>query len=150
MKKEFPEEYEFFPETYLLPYEMADLKKCYAATDKELEENLPLPSNRKKINKKQSAMPIVEEAPKVEPPIFIIKPECQSQGKGIWLTRRWEDVPAHDHVVAQEYIGKPYLIDNLKFDLRIYVLLYGINPLKIYVFEDGLARFATTPYQSPD
>jgi tubulin polyglutamylase TTLL6/13 len=39
------------------------------------------------------------------------------------------------------------LIDGLKFDLRIYVLLYGINPMKIYVFEDGLARFATTPYE---
>ena len=43
----------------------------------------------------------------------------------------------------------PYLIDNLKFDLRIYVLLYGVNPLKIYVFEDGLARFATVPYEKP-
>ena len=59
-------------------------------------------------------------------------------------------MPAHDHVVAQLYIDKPYLIDNLKFDLRIYVLLYGINPLKIYVFEDGLARFATTPYRAPE
>ena len=39
-------------------------------------------------------------------------------------------------------------MDNLKFDLRIYVLLYGINPLKIYLFDDGLARFATTPYVS--
>ena len=40
-------------------------------------------------------------------------------------------------------------MDNLKFDLRIYVLLYGINPLRIYVFEDGLARFATVPYEQP-
>ena len=43
----------------------------------------------------------------------------------------------------------PYLIDKLKFDLRIYVLLYGVNPLKIYIFEDGLARFATVPYEKP-
>jgi tubulin polyglutamylase TTLL6/13 len=34
--------------------------------------------------------------------------------------------------------------------LRIYVLLYGINPMKIYIFEDGLARFATTPYETPN
>ena len=52
------------------------------------------------------------------------------------------------NVVAQTYINNPYLIDNLKFDLRIYVLLYGINPLKIYLFDDGLARFATHNYVS--
>ena len=55
----------------------------------------------------------------------------------------------HDHVVAQAYIPDPFLIDGLKFDLRIYVLLYGINPLRVYVFEDGLARFATVPYKKP-
>lgn len=41
------------------------------------------------------------------------------------------------------------MVKGLKFDLRIYVLLYGINPLKVYLFEDGLARFATSPYKKP-
>lgn len=87
--------------------------------------------------------------PKMERRIFIIKPECESQGKGIYLTKTWEDINPHDHVVAQHYIDPPYLIDGLKFDLRIYVLLYGINPMKIYLFEEGIARFATELYQSP-
>jgi len=65
------------------------------------------------------------------------------------LTRAWEDINSHEHVVAQDYIPNPYLIDKLKFDLRIYVLLSGIAPMKLYVFEDGLARFATTPYEPP-
>lgn len=59
-------------------------------------------------------------------------------------------MPAHDHVVAQRYIQDPYLIDGLKFDLRIYVLLNGISPLRVYVFEEGLARFATTTYEPPN
>ena len=52
-------------------------------------------------------------------------------------------------MVAQKYIGRPFLIDKLKFDLRIYVMLYGINPMRIFVYEEGLARFATVPYEEP-
>jgi hypothetical protein len=42
----------------------------------------------------------------------------------------------------------PLLIDNLKFDLRIYVALTSIHPLRIYMYEDGLVRFATNEYQN--
>ena len=80
---------------------------------------------------------------------FILKPEASCQGRGIFLTRNFEDVNPTDHWVAQRYIHKPYLIDNLKFDMRIYVLLAGCDPLRIYLYKEGLARFATEDYTQP-
>ena len=49
----------------------------------------------------------------------------------------------------QSYIGKVLLIDGLKFDFRIYVLVKSIYPLRIYVSREGLARLATNQYQPP-
>jgi len=85
-----------------------------------------------------------KEFKKAQPDTFIVKPSHDCQGRGIYLLNKFEQLKDPDsNVVAQTYIDNPFLIDNLKFDLRIYVLLYGINPLKIYLFDDGLARFAT-------
>lgn len=80
---------------------------------------------------------------------FIVKPEASCQGRGIYLTRNYENVDPMDHVVIQNYIEKPFLIDGLKFDLRIYVLLAGCDPLRIYIHKEGLARFATEEYHPP-
>ena len=67
---------------------------------------------------------------------FIIKPVHMCQGRGIYLVRRFEDIDqrAGEQLVAQRYMAKPYLIDNLKFDLRVYALVFGVEPLRVFVY----------------
>jgi len=90
---------------------------------------------------------------KVTKKTFIVKPEGLSQGRGIFLTRNLDRIMKaceQEGCVVQRYLHKPYLIDGLKFDLRIYALLYGVNPLRVYLHEQGLARFSTEEYQPPN
>ena len=59
MKKAFPKEYNFFPQTWLLPSEYTELRKKFG-------------SNRKTV--------------------FIVKPEASCQGRGIFLTKRLDEI----------------------------------------------------------
>lgn len=48
---------------------------------------------------------------------MIVKPEASCQGKGIFITRRLDDIPKEERFVVQRYMRSPYLIDGFKFDL---------------------------------
>lgn len=50
--------------------------------------------------------------------------------------------------MACKYIANPHLINGLKYDLRVYVLVTNFNPLKVYIYTDGLVRFATEKYSN--
>uniref|UniRef100_A0A8C3PLU7 Uncharacterized protein n=1 Tax=Calidris pygmaea TaxID=425635 RepID=A0A8C3PLU7_9CHAR len=80
---------------------------------------------------------------------FICKPDSGCQGRGIFITRNPEEIKHGEHMICQQYIAKPFLIDGFKFDMRIYVLVTSCDPLRIFVYKEGLARFATMRYIDP-
>jgi tubulin polyglutamylase TTLL6/13 len=70
MKKIFPDDYNFFPKTWILPSEMTDFKNQFST------QNGGTGLKTKKGGHK----------------IFIVKPVHLCQGRGIFLVRKFEDV----------------------------------------------------------
>lgn len=82
---------------------------------------------------------------------WIVKPVSSSRGRGISLISQPHQLPhCHEDVVVSRYVARPLLVDGYKFDLRIYVAITSFEPLRAYVFDEGLARFSTERYQPPD
>ncbi|XP_039992514.1 tubulin polyglutamylase TTLL5 isoform X4 [Xiphias gladius] len=77
---------------------------------------------------------------------WIIKPVASSRGRGIYLVSNPNQISMDENILVSRYINNPLLIDEFKFDVRLYVLLTSYDPLIIYVYEEGLARFATVKY----
>ena len=78
--------------------------------------------------------------------MYIMKPSASSCGRGIKIIGNRQDVKKKNGYIVSQYISNPLLINGFKFDLRIYALVTCFDPLKIYLFKEGLARFATKKY----
>lgn len=75
-----------------------------------------------------------------------MKPAALSCGKGIKVIAQKQEVKKKPGFVVSQYLSNPYLINGFKFDLRIYCLVTCYDPLKVYMFKEGLVRFATQKY----
>lgn len=118
----FPQEFDFHPQSWFLPQQFAEF--CDAA--RRLQED------------------------KDQKTVFIVKPDEGSQGDGIYIIQEPREYLFNNgkHIV-QTYIHNPMLLEGLKFDFRIYVVVASLEPLEVYVCHEGLARFCTVPYQFP-
>ena len=116
MKTKFPNDYNYMPETYVLP-------KDYDIFFNEKLKDFDLNDKTK---------------------LWLLKPCASSRGRGIRLLTDLEDIPKK--TIATHYIYNPHLINGKKYDLRIYLLITGYCPLKIYLFENGLTRFCSEEY----
>ena len=76
--------------------------------------------------------------------LWIIKSKDTSNGKGIKILKNINEI--NKNKILSEYISNPLLIDGKKFDLRYYLLVTSHNPLRLYLYEDGLTRIASEKY----
>ncbi|XP_053448102.1 tubulin polyglutamylase TTLL7 isoform X3 [Nycticebus coucang] len=121
MIKSRPLDYTFVPRTWIFPAEYTQFQNYV----KELKKK-----------RKQKT--------------FIVKPANGAMGHGISLIRNGDKLPSQDHLIVQEYIEKPFLMEGYKFDLRIYILVTSCDPLKIFLYHDGLVRMGTEKYIPPN
>ena len=112
--------FDFVPDTYILPDEFGEFYEHY--------QKLKQHDSKKNI--------------------WIVKPANAAQGRGIALIDDINDVNVDELSVISRYVTNPLLINGHKFDLRIYVLITSYEPLRVYIFQEGLARFASETYTS--
>ncbi|GMH71960.1 hypothetical protein TrLO_g6936 [Triparma laevis f. longispina] len=120
----------FWPECYILPNDLEEVSRI-------------LTENKSRSKRKQTRT-------------LIYKPSTGSQGEGITLMQDPSALQAIHSTrpkqisIVQKYIPNPLLLqNNIKFDMRIYVLVSSIQPLKIHLCKEGLVRFATSEYSKP-
>ena len=104
---------------------------------------------------------------------YIMKPIGKSQGKGIFLFDKLSDItewrgvrsasqqpivmdskPSNlqqaEAYIVQRYIDNPLLIGGRKFDLRLYALVTSYQPLDVWIYRSGFARFAHERFSRGD
>lgn len=71
---------------------------------------------------------------------------ASARGIGIKVVHKLNQIPRKRNIIIQKYLASPYLINGRKFDLRIYVYVSSYDPLCIYIYDNGLVRFASSKW----
>ena len=116
MKEKFNDDYNFMPETYYYPNDKNIIDKIF--------KNYTLNSSN----------------------LWIVKPPHGSEGKGISIFESLNNLDNKYCFLLNKYITNLDLINNKKYDLRIYALITGLKPLRIYLNKEGLVRIATNNF----
>ena len=91
--------------------------------------------------------------------LLFLKQTSKCQGRGIFIFNKINDIAKWkaatkdspvENYVCQKYLLNPLLFGGRKFDMRIYALCTSYQPLTIYLYRAGFARFAHDRYDNSD
>lgn len=82
---------------------------------------------------------------------YIRKPVASSRGRGVRVVTDAHalDAASLNDVILQHYIPDPLLIGGRKFDLRVYVAVMSLDPLRVYVYKEGEGGRLGRPRERP-
>ncbi|KAG2425340.1 hypothetical protein HXX76_013754 [Chlamydomonas incerta] len=146
MAARLPSEYRFYPPSLVLPDQLDELLAALRRNKARSEQHMQQQGGQGAGAQQQPA------AGPQGITTFILKPSAGTQGRGISLVQypnQLKDAGDISSCVAQAYLGTPLLLDGYKFDLRVYALVLSVDPLRIHLYDEGLARLAAQPYQPP-
>ena len=117
-KAKFPEDYNYIPETYLYPSQKEKIYEKFK--DYKYNEN----------------------------DVWLLKPARGLMAMGIKILNNYTDIKNYrsSSFLISRYIMNPLLINNKKFDMRAYILVTGMNPLKIYFYRDGYIKISVKDF----
>ena len=83
--------------------------------------------------------------------LWVVKPSGLNRGRGIAIMRNMKEI--QDYVfnsrqvkdwVIQKYIEKPLLINDRKFDIRVWALV--TDDFRVYMYKEGYIRTSSGKY----
>jgi len=85
---------------------------------------------------------------------IILKPPGSSRGRKILLARDLAEVDdlclsgyvTDERPLAQEYIAAPLTVGGRKTSMRVFVAVTGVDPLRVFMYDQVLVRFAGAEY----
>lgn len=81
---------------------------------------------------------------------WILKPTNASKGQGVRVLSDPTTAPLAPNWLVQEYVANPHTIRGHKYVLRLYMLIAGIDPVRIYLYDQGFAKLASEPWDPND
>jgi hypothetical protein len=105
-----------------------------------IAETYSYPEEKKKIEKMLKNYKVKSDD------LWLIKTKSGSLGHGIRIFLTLKDIPKQ--FLLTRYINPPHLINKKKYDLRVYLLVTGLAPFRIYLYTEGLVRFASEEYST--
>ena len=82
--------------------------------------------------------------------LWMLKPKNGARGRDIRLLDDVAETPTGDRWLVQDYLSRPHLMNNRKYVLRLYIVVSAVEPLRVYVYEEGFAKLASCPYSLQD